>query len=133
LTTGQTDKANAAIADARHALGSDQANLEVFNNALARFKIAAADATPAAQASTLPQAPIKNNEMIRGMVARLADRLKQDGSDFDGWMQLVRSYIVLGERDRAKNAAADARHAIGDDIEKRRRFDEFVKGLGLDG
>jgi cytochrome c-type biogenesis protein CcmH len=71
--------------------------------------------------------------MIRGMVARLADRLKKDGSDFDGWQQLVRSYVVLGERDKAKNAAADARQAIGDNTEKRQRFDDFVKSLGLEG
>jgi cytochrome c-type biogenesis protein CcmH len=71
--------------------------------------------------------------MIRGMVNRLADRLKQDGSDVDGWMRLVRSYVVLGERDKAKTAAADARRIIGNDENKRRRFDDFVKSLGLEG
>ncbi|MGB7616345.1 MAG: c-type cytochrome biogenesis protein CcmI, partial [Pseudolabrys sp.] len=75
----------------------------------------------------------QTNEMIRGMVARLADRLKRDGSDFDGWLQLMRSYVVLGERDKAIRAAADARQAIGSDADKRRRFDDFVKSLGLDG
>jgi cytochrome c-type biogenesis protein CcmH len=69
--------------------------------------------------------------MIRGMVARLANRLKQDGSDFDGWMRLVRSYLVLGERDKAMSAATDARRAIGSDTDKRRRFDDYVKSLGL--
>jgi len=38
--------------------------------------------------------------MIRGMVARLADKLKQDGSDIEGWERLLRAYVVLGERDR---------------------------------
>jgi cytochrome c-type biogenesis protein CcmH len=71
--------------------------------------------------------------MIRGMVARLAERLKTDGSDLDGWLRLMRSYVVLGERDKALSAAADARQAIGDDQDKRRRFDDFVKMLGLDG
>jgi cytochrome c-type biogenesis protein CcmH len=71
--------------------------------------------------------------MIRGMVARLADRLKRDGSDIEGWMQLTRSYVVLGERDKAMRAAADARQVIGGDAEKRRRFDDFAKSLGLDG
>ena len=71
--------------------------------------------------------------MIRGMVSRLADRLKQDGSDFDGWMRLVRSYVVLGERDKAIAAAVDARRIIGNDASKRQRFDEFVKSLGLEG
>jgi cytochrome c-type biogenesis protein CcmH len=71
--------------------------------------------------------------MIRGMVARLAGRLKKDGSDFDGWLQLVRSYVVLGERDKAMSAVTDARQAIGGDSEKRQRFDDFVKSLGLGG
>jgi cytochrome c-type biogenesis protein CcmH len=71
--------------------------------------------------------------MIRNMVSRLADRLKQDGSDLDGWMRLVRSYVVLGERDKAMSAAADARQSIGTDIDKRRQFDDFVKSLGLNG
>ena len=70
---------------------------------------------------------------IDGMVSRLADRLKKDGSDFDGWMRLVRSYVVLGERDKAVSAVTDARAAIGSDAEKRRQFDDFVKSLGLDG
>ena len=65
------------------------------------------------------------------MVARLAERLKKDGSDLDGWLQLMRSYVVLGERDKALSAAADARQAIGGDQDKRRRFDDFVKIAGV--
>jgi cytochrome c-type biogenesis protein CcmH len=48
-------------------------------------------------------------------------------------MRLVRSYVVLGERDKAIAAAADARRIIGNDASKRQRFDEFVKSLGLEG
>lgn len=75
----------------------------------------------------------QQNAMIRSMVARLADRLKKDGSDIDGWLQLVRSYVVLGERDKAASAASDARQAIGNDAAKRQRLDDFVKSLGLNG
>ncbi|HTQ82170.1 MAG TPA: c-type cytochrome biogenesis protein CcmI [Pseudolabrys sp.] len=136
MTLGEMDKANAATEDARRALSADPAKLKFFNDAMQRIK---AEATPgpapagAAPAAGDAQPPAADNEMIRGMVARLAERLKQDGSDFDGWMQLVRSYVVLGDRDKAKIAAADARHAIGDDADKRRRFDDFIKTLGLDG
>ena len=48
-------------------------------------------------------------EMIRGMVARLADRLKENGSDIEGWQRLLRAYMVLGERNKAHDAAADAK------------------------
>jgi cytochrome c-type biogenesis protein CcmH len=71
--------------------------------------------------------------MIRGMVEQLADRLRADGDDVDGWLRLVRAYVVLGDRDKAKNAAADARRALQSrpaDIDK---VDGLVKGLGLEG
>ena len=50
--------------------------------------------------------------MIRGMVTRLADRLKENGTDIEGWLRLVRAYMVLGERDKAHAAAADAKRAL---------------------
>ncbi len=71
--------------------------------------------------------------MVQGMVARLADRLQHDGSDVEGWLRLVRAYVVLGERDRANAAAADARRALATEPDKQRRVDELAKGLGLDG
>ncbi len=75
--------------------------------------------------------PAQQNQMIAGMVARLADRLKQNGDDVDGWLRLVRSYVVLGERAKADAAAADARRALAGDPAKVRRIDELAKELGL--
>src|SRR5580704_8243624 len=72
-------------------------------------------------------------EMIRGMVGRLSDRLHAQGGDVDGWLRLVRAYAVLGDRDKAKDAAADARHALADHPDDIKRVDELVKGLGLEG
>ncbi|HEY6024665.1 MAG TPA: hypothetical protein VIV34_10880 [Pseudolabrys sp.] len=140
LTIGEKDKAAAAIKDARAALAGDAAKLQLFNEALARFKIdestsvaPATSASPAGTVSLPAQSNGQTDEMIRGMVSRLADHLKQDGSDFEGWMRLVRSYVVLGERDKALRAVADARQSIGADANKRQRFDDFIKSLGLDG
>ncbi|AXV14779.1 c-type cytochrome biogenesis protein CcmI [Neorhizobium sp. SOG26] len=42
--------------------------------------------------------------MIRGMVDGLAARLKEDPDNLEGWLRLVRSYSVLGERDKAQEA-----------------------------
>ncbi len=72
-------------------------------------------------------------DMIRGMVDRLATKLHSDGSDVEGWLRLVRAYMVLGDRDKAKDAASDARRALANDPDKLKRVDEFVKGLGLEG
>jgi cytochrome c-type biogenesis protein CcmH len=77
--------------------------------------------------------PEDRNAMVRGMVDRLAERLKRDGSDLDGWLRLVRAYTVLGERERALSALADARRALGHDTDKLRRLDELVKELKLEG
>ena len=45
--------------------------------------------------------PSERAAMVRGMVERLAERLKQDGSDVEGWLRLVRAYMVLGDREQA--------------------------------
>jgi cytochrome c-type biogenesis protein CcmH len=72
--------------------------------------------------------------MIQGMVERLSERLHgAGGSDVEGWLRLVRSYMVLGQTDKARAAVADARRALAGDPNKLRRLDDLVKGLGLQG
>jgi cytochrome c-type biogenesis protein CcmH len=88
----------------------------------------AADIAAAAQMNSADR-----NQMIRGMVAQLADKLKQSGGDIDGWERLLRAYAVLGERDKAQAAAADARRALASDPDKLRRLDAVLKGLGIEG
>jgi cytochrome c-type biogenesis protein CcmH len=72
-------------------------------------------------------------DMIRGMVARLADRLKQNGDDIEGWQRLVRAYMVLGDRNKALAAATDAKRALAGDPDKLRRIEDMIKDLGLEG
>ena len=72
----------------------------------------------------------QRREMVRGMVARLADRLHDNGSDVEGWLRLVRAYMVLGDRDKAKGAAADAKRALATGPTSSSAIDELVKGLG---
>ena len=88
-------------------------------------------ATEAAAAAGL--SADQRRDMIRGMVARLAGRLHDNGADVDGWLRLVRAYVVLGDRDKAKGAAADARRALADHPDEIKRIDDLVKGLGLEG
>lgn len=42
--------------------------------------------------------------MIRAMVQRLADRLRDEPDDLAGWQRLARAYRVLGETDKARHA-----------------------------
>jgi cytochrome c-type biogenesis protein CcmH len=71
--------------------------------------------------------------MIRGMVDRLATRLKQNGDDVEGWLRLMRAYMVMGERDKAASALTEARQAVANDTERLRQLNEGVKTLGLGG
>jgi cytochrome c-type biogenesis protein CcmH len=71
--------------------------------------------------------------MIRGMVERLATRLKQNGDDVEGWLRLVKAYMVMGDPDKARSALADARQAVARDPERLRQLNEGLKNLGVDG
>jgi len=56
----------------------------------------AADVNAARQMSAEDQ-----SEMIRGMVNRLAERLKTEPNDLPGWKRLAQAYQVLGETEKA--------------------------------
>ena len=71
--------------------------------------------------------------MIKGMVERLATKLKQNGDDVEGWLRLVRAYLVMGDRDKARGALTDARQAVANDAERLRQLNEGLKNLGIDG
>jgi cytochrome c-type biogenesis protein CcmH len=88
------------------------------------------DAAQIAAASQMGEAA--RTEMIRGMVARLADKLKENGSDLQGWQRLLRAYVVLGDRDKAQAAASDAKKALASDPAKLREIEDAIKTLGLE-
>jgi cytochrome c-type biogenesis protein CcmH len=63
------------------------------------------------------------------MVERLAARLKQDGSDAEGWARLVHSYKVLGETDKALAASQEARQALAADPAKLQQLTRAIEEL----
>ena len=56
----------------------------------------------AAAAGALPEA--EQRAMVEAMVQRLADRLKAQPDDVDGWRRLARAYTVLGRKPQAAEA-----------------------------
>ena len=151
---GRADKVKAAIADARAALANDQEALQRLDQGLAALETGAAagvsapgatgpapaaagvapkgpDASQVAAAAQM--APAERNGMIEGMVARLAQRMAENGSDVDGWLRLIKAYAVLGDRDKALAAAAGARSALAGNSDNLRRIRELAKELGLEG
>ena len=116
---------------------ADAAWTGFVRESLARVDPDAASAPPGPSAGDIAAAnemtPEQRETMVRGMVARLAERLKQDGSDVEGWLRLLRAYMVLGDKEQARVAADEARRALANDADKLRRVDELIKGLGLEG
>ena len=49
--------------------------------------------------------------MINSMVERLATRLEQQPDDLEGWVRLGRSYMVLGQPQKARDAYSPRREA----------------------
>jgi len=103
--------------------------IEGVREELVRLEGAPADAGAPVVADLAPE----QAAMVRGMVEGLAERLHRDGSDFEGWLRLVQSYMVLGEREKARAAMDDARRAVASDPGKLRRLDEVAKRFGLAG
>ncbi|AMJ59242.1 c-type cytochrome biogenesis protein CcmI [Bosea sp. PAMC 26642] len=68
---------------------------------------------------------------IRGMVAGLAERLKQSGGDLEDWMRLIRSQTVLGEAQAAREAVSTARRRLAPDVNAIARIDTLAAELGL--
>lgn len=72
------------------------------------------DAAPGPNAEDVAVAqamsPEERQDMIRGMVEGLAARLAEEPMDFDGWMRLIRSRMVLNQPDAAQ---ADLDAAFG--------------------
>src|SRR5437016_6265582 len=61
-----------------------------------------ADADDVVAAAEL--SPEERTEMVRGMVERLAARLKDTPDDLQGWLRLGRAYEVLKEPEKAADA-----------------------------
>ena len=75
--------------------------------------------------------PADRTAMIQNMVDRLASRLEKSPRDADGWIKLIRSRVVLGEAELAKQALARSIEAFNDDTQERDRIIAAAQQLGL--
>ncbi|MBY0431096.1 MAG: tetratricopeptide repeat protein, partial [Rhodospirillales bacterium] len=67
-------------------------------------------------AASAPAAAPGGADMVRRMVDSLAARLEQSPEDVDGWLRLGRSYRVLNEMPKARQAIEKARTLKPDDV-----------------
>ncbi|HWD27590.1 MAG TPA: tetratricopeptide repeat protein [Rhizomicrobium sp.] len=68
---------------------------------------------------------------IGAMVAGLAERLKTNPNDPQGWQRLIRAYAVLGDKAKARAALGDARHAMAGRPDMLSALDAEKTSLGL--
>ena len=135
----ETDKAKATMAAAREQFASDTSALEQIDtiNKELSFALAGSGAPAPQPEMATPSQPAaiplegEQGKMIRGMVERLAERLKENKSDLEGWLRLIRSYAVLKEPDKAQDAAATARQEFASDAKALEQIDALAQGLGL--
>ncbi|MCG7392577.1 c-type cytochrome biogenesis protein CcmI [Microvirga sp. ACRRW] len=76
-------------------------------------------------------APQIGAEDIARMVSGLAERLESQGGSPEEWARLIRSYTVLGQRDKAVATAARARQVLAQDNAGLKTIDAMTRELKL--
>jgi cytochrome c-type biogenesis protein CcmH len=69
--------------------------------------------------------------MVNGMVAGLAERLRQNPNDLDGWLMLARSRAVMGDGNAARTAIGRAQELFKGDATARAKIAKVAMDLGL--
>ncbi len=109
--------------------------LPVLREALARVGAPMPPAAPGPSSADVAAAQQMNPQdraaMVRGMVEGLEQRLATDSADIEGWLRLMRAWNVLGESDKAKAAAGQARTHFAKDDGALTRIDTLARELGL--
>lgn len=121
-----------------HQDGQDAASAAAWR-ALIADAPAGANWLPAAQAQLAlvdptappPQIPDEQRGLIETMVGSLADRLRLEPNDPEGWAMLIRSYKVLERDEDALLAVADAKAALATDPQQIAAIDALARELGL--
>ena len=70
--------------------------------------------------------------MIETMVANLAEKLKENPLDREGWQRLVRSYVVLGETEKARTALQNGKIALENVPGAAQSLAEFAAEIGIE-
>jgi cytochrome c-type biogenesis protein CcmH len=125
----QAGKAGEAAAIYRQLLTRD---LPDAVHQVVRERLAVAEGKPLPPPSqSAPPGGEVDAAMIDRMVSGLAERLKEDGSDLQGWLKLVRAYTVLGRKEEALDALKSARASFAGNRDALGQIDALARSLGL--
>jgi cytochrome c-type biogenesis protein CcmH len=112
------------IAEAAASLGVDPAGLKTSSGMPSQARVA-----ETAQA-TANSSPEERRAMILAMVGNLAARLEKEPDDVEGWARLGRSYMVLNQPDKAREAYAHALRLKPDDAVLKQAFEAAQSAAG---
>lgn len=129
---GEIDKARAAYESMLASAPAGAPWRTIVEEQLARLVRPAEPAAPSrgqVAGVAAPEGPPR--EQIVGMVEGLAARLDAQGGSGDEWARLMRSYMVLGEHDKALAALTKARRALGQDQAGLNSVDATARELRL--
>ena len=122
---------DARIKETAAALGLDPATLPGRKPPVA----AATQPGPTAQdmQAAASMTPEERATFVRSMVGRLAERLKQQPDDLQGWQQLAQSYGVLDDRTGARDAWAKAAALAPGDFDIQANYAQAMLGTQQQG
>ena len=73
------------------------------------------------------KAPSVDMDMIYEMVESLSERIYNDGGSLQDWKKLIKSYGVLGKKDKVKEALKDATTIFAADPEKIEELNKIAR------
>lgn len=134
--SGKTEAATAAWSAMLAGLPADSPWRVAVEQAIAEAKPegtvdAGAGPTTDQVADAEAMAPADRQAMIETMVAGLDEKLRANPADREGWMRLVRSYVVLGRADAARDALNRGVSALGKDTAEGKELLALAQSLGL--
>jgi cytochrome c-type biogenesis protein CcmH len=87
--------------------------------------------TPDDLAAAQDMSGAERQEMIRGMVESLALRMQEEPDNLEGWLRLIRSYAVLGDREKATAALTTGLKTFPADGDEGRQLVALAREVGL--
>jgi cytochrome c-type biogenesis protein CcmH len=128
---GQVRDAATAIAGRNHIDITGRLPAAPPSSAAASATAAIPGPTPEQMRSASAIPPGQQDEMVRNMVGGLAARLRRNPHDANGWVQLMRSRMVLNDAPAAHAALASALAAFQDDAATQAQLRSAAAALGV--
>ncbi|MFC3075860.1 c-type cytochrome biogenesis protein CcmI [Shinella pollutisoli] len=128
---GRRDEARAAYEALRKESPADAPWLPLVDRHIAGLSNAPGGPSAEDVAAAEDMAEGDRREMIAGMVEGLAAKLQENPDNFEGWMRIIRSYVVLDQRPKAEAALRTALKTFPADSDRGRQLTALARDLSI--